>query len=95
MPVEDVADILDALGLSPAPARTKRAAAVPDGPVETALEAAGDGGLDLDGLARSTGLEPEDLLARLTSLELDGKARKLTGGRYVWIPVGRDSGIST
>lgn len=86
MPVEDAADILDALGLPAGPATAGGPGQPPDGPLEQALEKAGEAGMDLDRLGGATGLGPEDLLSRLTSLELDGKVRKLTGARFVWLP---------
>ena len=86
MPVEDASDILEALGLAPriAGRGPVRANAGSDGhPVEAALRHAGDEGLDLDELAAATGLAAEPLLAALTALELDGRAARLAGGRFV------------
>jgi DNA processing protein len=83
IPVEDAADILDALGIDgPRPAADGGPA--PDGPVQMALYQAGIQGIDLDGLSRRTGREPDGLLGDLTSLELDGRAGRLAGGRYIW-----------
>jgi DNA processing protein len=82
-PVEDASDILDALGLASSSARPAQAR--PDGPVQLALERAGDEGIDVDGLVRETGRSPEALLGDLTSLEVDGKAGRLAGGKYFWV----------
>lgn len=85
MPVECAADILDALGLermgAPGCAGTGR----PEGRLEAALYEAGSEGLDVDGLASWLGCGAEALLGDLTRLELDGKAQRLAGGRYVWV----------
>ena len=86
MPVEDASDILEALGLAhrTAGGAPGRARAGSDGnPIAAALRNAGDEGLDLDELAAATGLAAEPLLAELTALELDGRAARLTGGRFV------------
>jgi DNA processing protein len=90
MPVEDAADILDALGLGPGRPKSasKREAAGNSGnPVEAALIRAGAEGLDLDQLVQATGLSAEPLLAALTALELDGRIERLSGGRFA--PAGR------
>jgi len=80
MPVEDAADILDALGI---PGRAPRpGGASPPGLVEQALEHGGPDGMDFDSLAAATRLDAEALLAALTALELDGRAERLTGGRF-------------
>ncbi|MEX2273673.1 MAG: DNA-processing protein DprA [Vicinamibacterales bacterium] len=84
-PVEDAADILDALGLKRSPKGGKDNGPAPEGPVQLALHEAGVTGIDVDGLARETGREPEGLLADLTALELEGKAGRLGGGRYLWV----------
>ena len=80
MPVEDAADILDALGYrgrAPEPAEGSA------GVIEDALEKAGPEGLDLDSLSNATGMDAEALLAALTALEIDGRAARLTGALYV------------
>ncbi len=86
-PVEDAADILDALGirrqvcggdLSP----QASGEAMPVTAIETALETAGPDGIDVEGLVRATGLDAEALLAALTALEIDGRVERLTGGKY-------------
>ena len=84
MPVEDASDILEALGIGWGRGSGGALSPVrPGGPVEAALRNAGDEGLDLDGLAAATGLAAEPLLAALTALELDGRAARLAGGRFV------------
>lgn len=82
IPVEDVADILGALGLKAGAAPAQ--AAGPDGPVQLALYGAGATGIEVDALSRETGRSPAGLLADLTSLEIEGKTARLAGGRYVW-----------
>lgn len=86
-PVEDAADILDALGLSGrvsggalSPAASGEAA--PVAAIRAALESAGPDGMDADGLAKATGLDAEVLFAALTALEIDGQAERLSGGKY-------------
>ena len=84
IPVEDVTDILDALGMA---RRTRSAAGGPGeahGPVQLALHQAGADGIEVDTLSRETGRDPESLLVALTELEIDGKTARLAGGRYVW-----------
>lgn len=85
MPVESAADILGALGLTGTGGQDRADRRRLDNPVEAALHQAGVGGLDLDGLGRVIGGDPESLLRELTSLELDGRAERLAGGRYVWV----------
>lgn len=84
MPVEDAADILEALGIERGRGSGGALSPVrPSSPIEAALRKAGDEGLDLDELAAATGLAAEPLLAALTALELDGRAARLAGGRFV------------
>jgi DNA processing protein len=86
MPVEDAADILDALGYRGRPAEPT------DGngsALEGALQEAGPEGLDLDRLSKATGMEADAVLSALTALELDGRAERLTGGVYVGKSEGR------
>jgi DNA processing protein len=88
MPVESAADILDALGIARKPAKPDAGTCSFDGPVEAALHAAGLAGIDVDGLARAAGaagLDRETLFVELTRLELDRKAQRLAGGRYIWV----------
>jgi DNA processing protein len=88
MPVESAADILGALGLAGTGGQDCAGCAhlgTFDNPVEAALHEAGASGLDLDGLAKVVDRDPETLLRDLTSLELDGRAERLAGGRYVWV----------
>ncbi len=80
MPVEDAADILDALGYRGRPAEPVGGSS---GVLEDALEKAGPEGLDLDSLSKATGMEADAVLASLTALEIDGRAERLTGGLYV------------
>lgn len=86
-PVEDAADILDALGLSGrvsggALSPTASGEAAPVAAIRAALESAGPDGMDADGLAKATGLDAEALFAALTALEIDGQAERLSGGKY-------------
>jgi DNA processing protein len=83
MPVESAADILDALGLDRK--ALQRAGAGPDGPLESAVYDAGAMGIDIEELGIATERDPATLAADLTRLELDGKAERLAGGRYVWV----------
>lgn len=88
MPVEDAADILEALGMGrrvSAGDRTPQASGEPGSAtaLEQALERAGPDGIDFDSLARATGLEGQALRTALTALELNGRAERLTGGRFV------------
>ena len=85
VPVEDASDILEALGLRGARKAGRWGGPAPQGPVQLALHQAGVLGIDVDALAKDTGREPESLLADLTSLELDGKAERMAGGRYLWV----------
>lgn len=83
MPVETAADILDALGLDRnAPGR---AGTGPEGPLESALYEAGALGMDIEELGIATERDAAMLAGDLTRLELDGKAERLAGGRYVWV----------
>lgn len=92
-PVEDAADILDALGWgsegAPSPSGSAGALssnapgeAAPVAAIKAALESAGPDGIDVEGLVKATGLDPEALLAALTALELDGLAERLSGAKY-------------
>lgn len=83
MPVETAADILEALGLDrKAPGR---AGPAPEGPLESALYEAGASGVDIEELGIATERDAAALAGDLTRLELDGKAERLAGGRYVWV----------
>jgi len=67
-PATSVADVLEAMGLTPHPA-----VAVPDDPASRAVLAALDeGDATLDELGRTSGLEPGALACALTLLELSG-----------------------
>lgn len=85
MPVESAADILDALGLAGRPAKGCADPGSPEGPLEAALYEAGMTGIDIDELKRQASGATDTLLGDLTRLELDGKAQRLAGGRYVWV----------
>ena len=85
MPVETAADILDALGLPRSRTSGCADSGTPAGRLETAIHEAGIHGVDIDGLAKSLGCSAEALFGELTQLELDGKAERLAGGRYVWV----------
>ncbi|HEX6324482.1 MAG TPA: DNA-processing protein DprA [Vicinamibacterales bacterium] len=83
MPVETAADILEALGLDrKAPGM---AGPAPEGPLELALYEAGALGVDMEELGLATERDAAALAGELTRLELDGKAERLAGGRYVWV----------
>lgn len=86
-PVEDAADILDALGLrgrasGGALPPTPSGEVAPVAPIQAVLESAGPDGMDVDELAKATGLDAEALFAALTALEIDGQAERLSGGKY-------------
>jgi DNA processing protein len=84
IPVEDVTDILGALGMARRAGPGQPEPGEPEGPVQLALLHAGALGIEVETLSRETGRDPETLLVDLTSLEIDGKATRLAGGRYVW-----------
>ncbi len=78
-PVLDAADLLEALGVAPAP----RAAPALEGDLGRVLAALEELGEALpDDLAAETGLDPTRVFALLTELELKGLAQALPGGRY-------------
>lgn len=86
-PVEDTADILDALGLrgqvSGGDLSPKASGeATPVTALQAALETAGPDGVGVDALVAATGLDAEALLAALTALELEGGAERLSGAKY-------------
>ncbi len=87
MPVEDAADILDALGYRVPGTRGQVSGGdlspCEPGVIEDALERAGPEGLDLDSLSAAAGMQAETLLAALTALEIDGRVERLRGGFYV------------
>jgi DNA processing protein len=85
--VESADDILAEIGLAPAaaPARSAEASrpastTCPD-PLLRAMEPGA--AYDLDGLARVSGLGTARLLPRLLDLELQGRIRRVEGGRFV------------
>lgn len=79
--VESAQDILEDLGwekiVNPA-----SAAPVPEAETDPVLVGLGRDPGDLDTLIERTGLAVDDLLARLLTLELDGRIAQLPGGRY-------------
>jgi len=78
--VETAQDILEELRWEAVVAPVKGDAAPPgDDPVLAAL---GHDPLDLDTLSGRTRLPPDQLLAHLLTLELDGRVAQLPGGRY-------------
>lgn len=84
MPVESAADILDALGLGrggTSCADPRR----PEGPLQDALYDAGVVGMAIDELRQAAPIGTEAIFCELMQLELDGKAERLAGGRYVWV----------
>jgi DNA processing protein len=78
--VESAADVLEELGLSPAPAARDRAVPLRSG--DPVLDALGTDPADLDTLHARTGLDAATLAARLLELELDGRVAALPGGRW-------------
>jgi DNA processing protein len=81
-PVEDAADILDALGIGWGRIAAGTPSPLQPTPIEAALEQAGPQGVDIDALTRATGIGAEALLGALTALEIDGRVERLTGARY-------------
>jgi DNA processing protein len=78
--VENARDILEELQIpAPAPAVPPPAAAT-DARTERLLEALGDEVLDRDTLAARCRLQPAELAALLTQLEIDGDVATLPGG---------------
>lgn len=75
-------DVLEALGqravFSGAPARPEPA----DPLARTILTQLDDGERDLDAIVRAVGARPNDALAQLALLELDGRVAPCGGGRY-------------
>ncbi|MBA3949020.1 MAG: DNA-protecting protein DprA, partial [Acidobacteria bacterium] len=81
-PVEDAADILEALGIGWGEVSGGDLSPFQTNSLQAALEAAGPDGIDVEGLVRATGLDAGALLAALTALEIDGRVERLTGGKY-------------
>lgn len=79
--VESSADVLEELGLASAGAVTKVAHEVPDEHREI-LDAMGFDPIDLDTLCERLGLTPETASAMLLTLELEGLASRLPGGKF-------------
>ncbi len=81
--VEGAADVLSALGLESPSCGCSSASGV-RGARDPLLARMSPGeAVELQQLVSLTGLEPADVLRRLTVLELDGAVRRLGGGRYL------------
>jgi DNA processing protein len=79
--VESSDDILEELGMAPGPPQACARATEAADPVLASL---GPGeACDLDVIAERSGLQPSRLLPRLFDLELQGKVRRVGGGRFV------------
>jgi DNA processing protein len=79
--VESADDVLNALAALPLAAR---GAAVPADPPDAVLGALAEGEeVDVDALARRTGLEGPALLARVSHLEVEGSVQRVPGGRIL------------
>ena len=84
--VECADDVIEALGLTPVPARGSldashsKSTACAD-PVLHCLEPGV--GYDLDAVVELSGVDPVRLLPRLLNLELQGLLRRVEGGRFV------------
>jgi DNA processing protein len=83
--VESADDVLDALGLFGWPTAGHAGPPAAGGEGADALLAHLDRGegRDLDALARASGLDASALLTRLLQLELQGRVRRLPGGRFM------------
>jgi DNA processing protein len=79
--VESADDILEELGMCPAPPSARGANAGAVDPVLACL-APGEA-CDLDAIAERSGLQTSRLLPRLFELELQGLVRRVGGGRFV------------
>ena len=79
--VESAEDVLAALRLLPRSDVLPPLPAPPDDEILAALVPGEP--VELDALARQTGLEPPGLLARVSGLELDGWVERVPGGRIV------------
>jgi DNA processing protein len=79
--VESADDILEELGMCPAPPSARGAKAGTVDPVLACL-APGEA-CDLDAIAERSGLQTSRLLPRLFELELQGLVRRVGGGRFV------------
>ncbi|MBL8481402.1 MAG: DNA-protecting protein DprA [Rhodocyclaceae bacterium] len=84
--VESARDVLEELHLPVPPAPDQDAVAstpdADDAPQDELLAALGHGPVGMDELAGRSALPADQLLARLTELELDGLVEQLPGGRY-------------
>jgi DNA processing protein len=80
--VESAGDVLDALGLAPHQAACRRTGE--PAPAEPLLAVLPPGEpMDLQELVEASGLEPSEILRRLTTLELAGAVRRQPGGRFL------------
>jgi DNA processing protein len=80
--VETVQDVLDELGVAPAPAAPAASAPEPASPPNPLLEAMGHDPIGLDELVARTGWSAAELNARLLDLELAGRVERLPGQRF-------------
>jgi DNA processing protein len=82
--VESAQDILEELRWEAVVASAPHSAGMPatDGPTASLLDALGHDPVDLQTLSSRAGLTPEQLLAMLLPLELEGRISQLPGGRY-------------
>jgi DNA processing protein len=82
--VESADDILEELGLGPAPASPARERTT--APIDPILRCLTPGEpSDLDEIAERSGLTPARLLPRLMQLELEGSVARIGGGRFVLV----------
>jgi DNA processing protein len=81
--VESAQDVIEELRLDAAPIeQSPRTASPLEQELATLLAALGHEPTDLDTLAARTSLAPQELLARLTALELEGGVARLPAGRW-------------
>ncbi len=80
--VETVQDVLDELGVAPAPATPVTTAEVGEPARNPLLEAMGHDPIGLDELVARTGWSAAELNARLLDLELAGRVERLPGQRF-------------
>jgi DNA processing protein len=78
--VESARDILEELQIPAAAPAPAESAAVPDAPARRVLDALGADACDRDTLALRSRLQPAELAALLTQLELEGHIAQLPGG---------------
>ncbi|MFO1320871.1 MAG: DNA-processing protein DprA [Burkholderiales bacterium] len=80
--VESAEDVLEELGWSTADAGSSRTPATDEPPHDPLLHALGFDVCDLETLAARLGAPAQDVMARLLTLELEGRIAALPGGRY-------------